>query len=92
MMGGILFFTAAWTCWPAGAAAQDASAVSARIVPGIVYQRAIFGDDAPRPATEIGVKDVAPREGPLTVETPDGITSLGREIARLVRVSPSEDE
>jgi DtxR family transcriptional regulator, Mn-dependent transcriptional regulator len=45
-----------------------------------------------RPSIEIAVKDVAPREGPMTVETPDGITSLGREIARLVRVSPPEPE
>jgi DtxR family transcriptional regulator, Mn-dependent transcriptional regulator len=45
-----------------------------------------------RPSTEIAVKDVAPREGPMTVETPDGITSLGREIARLVRVGSPETD
>jgi DtxR family transcriptional regulator, Mn-dependent transcriptional regulator len=44
-----------------------------------------------RPGAEVAVKDIAPREGPMTVETPDGITSLGREIARLVRVGPIDD-
>lgn len=43
-----------------------------------------------RPGIEIAVKDIAPREGPMTVETPDGITSLGQEIARLVRVGPDD--
>ena len=43
-----------------------------------------------RPGIEIAIKDIAPREGPLTVETTEGITSLGREIARLVRVGPPD--
>ncbi len=41
-----------------------------------------------RPGAGITVKDVAPLEGPLTVETDEGVASLGREIARLVRVGP----
>ena len=46
-----------------------------------------------RPGSELGIKDIAPLEGPMTVETPDGITSLGRELARLVRVTaPGDDE
>ena len=40
-----------------------------------------------RPGAEVAVKDVAPREGPMTVETAEGITSVGRELASLVRVS-----
>jgi DtxR family Mn-dependent transcriptional regulator len=40
-----------------------------------------------RPGTELKVKDVAPLEGPMTVETDDGIASLGRELAGLVRVT-----
>lgn len=40
-----------------------------------------------RPDVAISVKDIAPMEGPLTVETPAGPTSLGRELAALVWVS-----
>jgi DtxR family Mn-dependent transcriptional regulator len=40
-----------------------------------------------RPGAEVSVKDVAPLEGPLTVETEDGITPLGRELASLVRIA-----
>ena len=40
-----------------------------------------------RPDVEIAVKDIAPMEGPLTVETPNGPTSLGRELAALVWIS-----
>ncbi len=43
-----------------------------------------------RPGTEVKIKDIAPREGPLTIETPDGITSLGRELASIVRVGDLE--
>ena len=39
-----------------------------------------------RPGAEVRIKDIAPREGPLTIETPHGITSLGRELASIVRV------
>ena len=39
-----------------------------------------------RPGAEIGVKDVAPLAGPMTVETEEGITALGMEVAALVRV------
>lgn len=39
-----------------------------------------------RPGAEIRIKDVAPLEGPMTVETGDAITALGREVAVLVRV------
>ena len=41
-----------------------------------------------RPAAALVVKDVAPMEGPLTIETEEGVSSVGRELARLVRVSP----
>jgi DtxR family transcriptional regulator, Mn-dependent transcriptional regulator len=44
-----------------------------------------------RPGTEVAVKDAAPLEGPLTVETTEGPTSIGREIAGLVRVGPPPD-
>lgn len=40
-----------------------------------------------RPGIELKVKDVAPLEGPMTVETDDGATSLGRELAALIRVT-----
>jgi DtxR family Mn-dependent transcriptional regulator len=40
-----------------------------------------------RPGAEVHVKDVAPLEGPLTIETEDGITPLGRELASLVRIA-----
>lgn len=39
-----------------------------------------------RPGAEIAIKDIAPLEGPMTVETGAGITSLSREVATLVRV------
>ena len=41
-----------------------------------------------RPGAEVKIKDIAPREGPLTVETEEGPTSLGRELAAIVRVTP----
>jgi DtxR family transcriptional regulator, Mn-dependent transcriptional regulator len=40
-----------------------------------------------RPGAEVHVKDIAPLEGPLTIETEQGITPLGRELASLVRIS-----
>jgi DtxR family Mn-dependent transcriptional regulator len=42
-----------------------------------------------RPGTELSVKDAAPLEGPMTVETAVGPTALGRELAALVRVGAS---
>jgi DtxR family Mn-dependent transcriptional regulator len=39
-----------------------------------------------RPGIELSVKDAAPLEGPMTVDTPEGPTALSREIATLVRV------
>ncbi len=39
-----------------------------------------------RPGAEVKVKDVAPLEGPMTIETADAITAIGREVAVLVRV------
>jgi DtxR family Mn-dependent transcriptional regulator len=39
-----------------------------------------------RPGVTVAVKDIAPLEGPLTVETEDGPQSLGRELANLIRV------
>ena len=43
-----------------------------------------------RPGAEVHVKDLAPLEGPMTIETDEGITSLGRELARLVRVGSAD--
>ena len=40
-----------------------------------------------RPGIEVSVKDLAPLQGPMTVETPDGVTSVGFELAALVRVT-----
>lgn len=40
-----------------------------------------------RPNAELSVKDVAPMGGPLTIETESGVSSLGRELAALVRVT-----
>ncbi len=39
-----------------------------------------------RPTAQIAIKDVAPLQGPMTVETEAGITALSREVATLVRV------
>jgi DtxR family transcriptional regulator, Mn-dependent transcriptional regulator len=43
-----------------------------------------------RPGAIVGVKDVAPLEGPMTIETDAGPTSLGQELAGLVRVVPPD--
>ncbi len=40
-----------------------------------------------RPGAEVRVKDSAPNEGPMTIETDSGPTSLGREVADLIRVT-----
>jgi DtxR family transcriptional regulator, Mn-dependent transcriptional regulator len=40
-----------------------------------------------RPAADLSVKDVAPMDGPMTIETEEGVSSLGRELAALVRVT-----
>ena len=45
-----------------------------------------------RPGAVVGVKDVAPLEGPMTIETDAGPTSLGQELAGLVRVVPPDDD
>jgi DtxR family Mn-dependent transcriptional regulator len=39
-----------------------------------------------RPGVHVSVKDIAPLEGPLTIETEQGPASLGRELAALIRV------
>lgn len=44
-----------------------------------------------RPGVEVGVKDSAPNEGPLTIDTEAGPTSIGRELAGLVRVTVAAD-
>jgi DtxR family Mn-dependent transcriptional regulator len=44
-----------------------------------------------RPGAALSLKDAAPLEGPLTVETDEGVASLGRELAGLVRVSAPPD-
>ena len=41
-----------------------------------------------RPGVEVSVKDIAPMEGPMTIETDEGLASLGRELAALIRVTP----
>ena len=40
-----------------------------------------------RPGVELSVKDIAPMEGPMTIETEAGVIPLGRELAALVRVT-----
>ncbi|MFN2388351.1 MAG: metal-dependent transcriptional regulator [Actinomycetota bacterium] len=44
-----------------------------------------------RPGAEVRLKDVSPLEGPVTVETEQGPTPLGRELAAIVRVSAADD-
>jgi DtxR family Mn-dependent transcriptional regulator len=44
-----------------------------------------------RPGISLTVKDIAPLEGPMTIETDEGITPLGRELATLVRVMAPEE-
>jgi DtxR family Mn-dependent transcriptional regulator len=39
-----------------------------------------------RPGVVVGVKDIAPLEGPMTIEADGEPTSLGRELAALIRV------
>lgn len=43
-----------------------------------------------RPGAVVHVKDAAPLEGPMTVETEDAVTALGREVAALVRVNAEQ--
>jgi DtxR family Mn-dependent transcriptional regulator len=49
-----------------------------------------FDQNGIRPGATLYVKDIAPMDGPITVETPDGVTSIGRELARLVRLSVAD--
>lgn len=42
-----------------------------------------------RPGVVVSIKDVAPMEGPLTVETEETVSLLGRELAAVVRVAPA---
>jgi DtxR family Mn-dependent transcriptional regulator len=42
-----------------------------------------------RPGMQLSVKEVAPGAGPLTVETEEGIASLGYDLAAIVRVTPA---
>jgi DtxR family transcriptional regulator, Mn-dependent transcriptional regulator len=44
-----------------------------------------------RPQASVSIKDVAPLEGPLTIETEMGPTALSRDIAHLVRTMPPPD-
>jgi DtxR family Mn-dependent transcriptional regulator len=41
-----------------------------------------------RPGARLVVKDVGPVQGPLTIESEEGVASLGRELAAVVRVAP----
>jgi Fe2+ transport system protein FeoA len=43
-----------------------------------------------RPGIQLSIKDIAPQLGPTTVETPDGVASIGQELAALVRVTAPE--
>ncbi len=43
-----------------------------------------------RPGIALTVKDIAPLEGPVSIETDEGVASLGRELAALVRVTSLE--
>jgi DtxR family Mn-dependent transcriptional regulator len=46
-----------------------------------------------RPGVALVIKDVAPMQGPMTVETAEGVASLGRELAALIQVvRPQEEE
>jgi DtxR family Mn-dependent transcriptional regulator len=40
-----------------------------------------------RPGVRVGIKDIAPMEGPLTIDTEEGPTPVGREIAAMIRVT-----
>lgn len=40
-----------------------------------------------RPGVSLVVKDLAPMDGPVTIETEEGVASVGRELARIVRVA-----
>lgn len=44
-----------------------------------------------RPGALLSIKDIAPMEGPITVETEGEPTSIGRELASLIRVSSTRD-
>jgi DtxR family Mn-dependent transcriptional regulator len=44
-----------------------------------------------RPGVRLFVKDSAPLQGPLTVETHQGVASIGRGLAALVRVTVSSE-
>ncbi|HVL65332.1 MAG TPA: metal-dependent transcriptional regulator [Actinomycetota bacterium] len=45
-----------------------------------------------RPGALVSVKDIAPMEGPMTIETSEGATAVGRELASLVRVTDPPPE
>jgi DtxR family Mn-dependent transcriptional regulator len=45
-----------------------------------------------RPGVRVALKDAVPLQGPLTVETEEGVASIGRELATLVRVGDDELE
>lgn len=45
-----------------------------------------------RPGVEVTVKDVAPMDGPMTVDTAKGPTSVSRDVAALVRITSSQDD
>ena len=44
-----------------------------------------------RPGAAVAIKDIAPLEGPITIETEQGPTSLGRDLASIIRVTPAAD-
>lgn len=45
-----------------------------------------------RPGVSVTVKDIAPLEGPMTVETDAGPASLGRELAALIHVTDGSSD
>ena len=40
-----------------------------------------------RPGTELTVKDIAPNQGPVSVETEQGVAQIGHELAAIVRLT-----
>jgi DtxR family Mn-dependent transcriptional regulator len=42
-----------------------------------------------RPGARVMVKDIAPNQGPVSVETEEGVASISHELAAIVRLTPS---
>jgi len=48
-----------------------------------------LGDQGLMPGTPVTLKSIAPYGGPVTLETPTGAVSLGRNLAELIYVEPA---